>query len=149
MDPDRIDAAASAPAGPTGEPVAVPVSTTPEDGLATTEAIKGPTGSRGPTGPSGPRGPIATSFVAAAVLLAASPFATAEVDAECPPGSEVIVGGFDTSVTGSLTGEVKVNSAEAIDGSGATPARYRVTFTRTATVTGSSIVVSAFAVCSP
>ena len=149
MDPDRIDAAASIPAGVAGEPFTVPVSPTPEDGLATTEALKGPTGSRGPTGPTGPRGPIATSLAAGAALLAAAPFATATVDAECPPGSELIAGGFDTSVSGSLTGEVKVNSAEAIDGSGATPARFRVTFTRTATVTGSSIVVSAFAVCSP
>jgi hypothetical protein len=149
MDPDRIDVAASAPAGPAGEPSAVSASTTPEDGSATTEAIKGPTGSRGPTGPSGPRGPIATSFAAGAVLLAASPFATVTVDAECPPGSEVIAGGFDTSVTGTLSGEVKVNSAVAIDGSAITPARYRVGFTRTGTASGSPIVVSAFAVCSP
>jgi hypothetical protein len=61
----------------------------------------------------------------------------------------VIVGGFDTSVNGAQTGEVKVNSAEAVEADGDTPALYRVTFTRTGTATPDPIVVFAFAVCSP
>jgi hypothetical protein len=61
----------------------------------------------------------------------------------------VIVGGFDTSVRGALSAEVKVNSAVAVEASGVTPARYRVTFTRTGTTIEDTIVVLAFAVCSP
>jgi hypothetical protein len=144
MDPTPIDDIA-------GEPVG----TTPEDSQVGIEAKKGPTGPSGATGPTGVRGPtgadgpLATSFAVGSAFLAASPFVTATVDAECPPGSEVIVGGFDTSVQGNQTGEVKVNSAKAIEADGNTPAKYRVTFTRTGTANANTIVVIAFAVCSP
>jgi hypothetical protein len=82
-------------------------------------------------------------------LLAATLFATAAVDAVCPEDSAVIVGGFDTSVNGAQTGEVRVNSAVAVEADGDTPALYRVRFTRTGTDDPNPIVVIAIAVCSP
>lgn len=146
---------APAPPDPTAaETVAAVASEPAASGTVTAEA-QGPAGPKGATGPTGRTGatgadgPIATSFAAGAILLASTLFATAVVDAECPEGSEIVVGGFDTSVSGADTGEVKVNSAVAIEATGTTPARYRVTFTRTGTTLQSAIVVSAFAVCSP
>ena len=144
MDPTPIDDAAGEPTGGT-----------PENGLLGTEAKKGPTGPTGitgrtgATGPTGADGPITTSIAVGSAFLASSPSVTATVDAECPPGSEVIVGGFDTSVNGDQTSEVKVNSAKAIEADGAAPAKFRVTFTRTGTAVANTIVVFAFAVCSP
>jgi hypothetical protein len=156
MDPERFDAAAPAPpAVDTEEQVDEQVGATPEDGLAKTEAKQGPTGptgARGPTGSTGPtgaRGPLATSVAVGSAFLASTLFATATVDAECTADSEIIAGGFDTSVRGALSAEVKVKSAVAVEASGVTPAHYRVTFTRTATATADTIVVFAFAVCSP
>jgi hypothetical protein len=156
MDPDRFDVTAPAPAADAAQnPSDEQAGATPKDGLLTTEAKQGPTGPAGasgptgPTGPTGARGPLATSVATGTAFLASTPFATATVEAACPADSEVIVGGFDTSVRGALSAEVKVNSAVAVDASGVTPARYRVTFTRTGTATADTIVVIAFAVCSP
>jgi hypothetical protein len=136
--------------GPPPRPAALaPAEETPGDSRVAAEAKKGNPGPTGLTGPTGERGPIATSFETGAKLLSDSLFATAIVDAECPAGSEVIVGGFDTSVNGAQTGEVKVNSAVAIEADGNSPALYRVTFTRTGTAVDGDILVIAFAVCSP
>jgi hypothetical protein len=151
---DGPPAQPAAPAPP--DAVAVePTGESSETGLVEAEAKKGktgptgPAGATGPTGPPGAKGPISTTFVAGGALLAATRFETVFADAVCPEGSQVIVGGFDTSVDGALSNEVKVDSALAFSEIGADRARYRVVFTRAATSSENSILVIAFAVCSP
>ena len=141
MDPTPSDDVAREPTG-----------TAPDTGLVETEAKKSPTGPAGPagaTGPTGANGPISTTFVAGGALLPATRFETVFAEAVCPPGSQVIVGGFDTSVDGTLSNEVKVDSALAFSEIGDDRARYRVVFSRAATGDENPIVVIAFAVCSP
>jgi hypothetical protein len=125
------------------------------DGSVAAEANKGKPGPKGPAGPAGPRGaagPVATSFAVGAELLAATIGATVTVDAECPDlgaGTRILSGGFNTSVAGATSAEVRVDSAVPVDANGSTPALYRVKFTRTGTAINGSILVLAHAICSP
>jgi hypothetical protein len=132
-----------------------PVGDAFDDGSVAAEAKKGKPGPKGPAGPAGPRGavgPVATSFAAAGSQLAATIGATVTVDAECPAlgaGTRILSGGFDTSVAGATSTDVRVDSATPVDANGSTPALYRVKFTRTDTAVNNPIVVIAFAICSP
>lgn len=141
------------PAPEPPDPVAVgPAEESPEIGLVETEAKKGtpgPTGPPGATGPTGANGPIATTFVTGAALLPAARFETVFAEAVCPEGSQVIVGGFDTSVDGVLSNEVKVDSALAFSEIDDVRAAYRVVFSRAAINNENPILVIALAVCSP
>lgn len=140
-----------APAPPDAHAIE-PATESPEAGLVELEAKKGTTGPAGPTGATGPTGaagPISTTFVAGGALLGDSLFATVFADAECPAGSQVVVGGFDTSVDGVLSNDVKVDSMFALSEIGDFRARHRVVFSRTATDIEGSILVLAIAVCSP
>jgi hypothetical protein len=151
--PDQDAPPPSSPAPAPPDAVAVePSGESPEAGLIETEAKKGksgPTGPAGATGPTGANGPISTTFVAGGALLPATRFETVFAEAVCPEGSQVIVGGFDTSVDGDLSNEVKVDAALAFSEIDDVRATYRVVFTRAATDNEFPILVFAFAVCSP
>jgi hypothetical protein len=110
----------------------------------------GPTGPTGPRGPTGATGTVATAFFSAATQLPATLNAAAGLTLTCDNVSQkVLGGGYATGVSGAQSGDVTVNAAFPTDANGNTPQGYQVNFTRTGTLTGDKVTVSAFLVCTP
>jgi hypothetical protein len=110
-------------------------------------------GARGPTGPTGPTGDIdAASTTEDFQNAQLSPVLneTATLTPRCPNvNSRVLGGGFDSAVSGALTGEVTVNAAFPTPRDGNTPEGFQVEFTRTGVLVQQNILVTAFVKCTP
>jgi hypothetical protein len=110
----------------------------------------GPIGPTGPTGATGATGTVATAFFSAATQLPATLNAAAALTLTCKHLSQnVLGGGYATGVSGAQSGDVTVNAAFPTEASGNTPQGYQVNFTRTGTLSGGLVTVSAFLVCTP